>query len=49
MFIYEPLHALLRFEVFMAVTIFPDVMPYNPVDDYQCFGGIYCLHLQDRR
>lgn len=32
----------------MKITVFSDVKPCNPVDVCQCFGGIGCLHLQDR-
>jgi len=33
--------------VIMKNALFCDVMPYNMVEIYQRFGGIYCLYLQD--
>jgi hypothetical protein len=35
--------------VIMKSTIFLDVMPCVAVNAYQCFGGPYCLHLQDEK
>jgi len=35
--------------VIMKNALFCDVMPYNMVEIYQRFGGIYCLYLQGIR
>jgi hypothetical protein len=33
----------------MKNSVFWDVLPCSPVKVNQCFGGIYCLHLQGLR
>jgi hypothetical protein len=42
-----------RFEVITAVTgrstIFNDAVPSSVVEVYQCFGGMYYLHLHSQR
>jgi hypothetical protein len=35
--------------VIMKNAVFCDAMPYNMVEIYQRFGGIYCLHLKGIR
>jgi hypothetical protein len=35
--------------VTLKMVIFWDVTPSSPVEVYRCFGGTYCLCLQDRR
>jgi hypothetical protein len=32
--------------VIMKNTIFWDMTPWRLLEAYQCFGGIYCLHLK---
>jgi hypothetical protein len=33
----------------MNSILFWDVTKYSLVEIYKCFGGMYCLHLQDQR
>jgi hypothetical protein len=44
------LHILVSFDAFMAVMflvfVFWVVIPHSVVVGYQCFRGLWCLHLQ---